>query len=276
MKQPIDEKIRCPHCYESVYKNATVCPHCREHIGWSWLWKPRVSVPVLSSVVSVLMAIITLTQIHEKEIAIQAKNIAQTDASSAIGQKNAIASDANKANLTVANKNISTENLTINDEESFKKSVLLKTTGEVQQALIAAFSLKDQKSIKFVWGGKSPEVGLDSSGFISYILFKINVLDAIGYPEFSSELLKDSFLGVDRKDAKIGDLLIHKSGLCLFYLGDKKGIGIGNANGIRVFDVDLNNDWAVRRWEGMRMLSMTDQNGRRVRDETGRGLFVLQ
>lgn len=267
MEKNIEAKNkRCPHCLEYIYADASVCSVCREHIGWKWLFKPRISGPFFYYLIAALSVCYAF---HEK-------NIAQENQVHAIDQKNAIVSDVNKANLTLTNKNISTDNLTISAEESFKNSILLKVTGEIQKALTVAFSLKDQRGSEFVWGGKSPEEGFDSSGFVSYILFRINVLDAMDYREFSSEVLKNSFLGIDAKDAQIGDLIIHKSGLSLFYLGEKKGIGIGNSNGIKIFDVDLTKDWAVRRWEGLQVLSVTNEKGRRITDESGKGLFAVQ
>ena len=253
----------CPHCFEEIFEKATTCHHCREHIGHFWWLIPRYSIPIIYNLIAAFAISYTFFQTRLNQ-ADQDKFNAQNIAKHAIEQKNAVASDANNAGLESTTSKIPTLNLTINDEASFKNSVLSNSSGDIKKALSLAFSLKDKSRIKFVWGGKTPDEGFDSSGFITYVLFKINIFDSMNYRDFSSQGLKGVFDAVDPKEAKIGDLLIYKSGLVLFYLGGNKGMGIGNSNGIKLYDVDLTKNWDVRRWAGKQVSSVTDNQGHQI------------
>ena len=265
----------CPHCFEEIFEKATTCHHCREHIGHFWWLIPRYSIPIIYNLIAAFAISYAFFQ-PRLEKATQEVKTAQNTATQAIGKKNAVVSDANKANLVLTSPNIPTANLSNTNEESFENSVLLKTPGIVHEALSEAFYLKNNKPIKFIWGGKSPDEGFDSSGFISFVLSKEGVLDSFVYQDFSSQKLKDTFEMIDPKVTKIGDILIYKTGLVLFYLGENKGLGIGNSSGIKIFDVDPTKNWDVRRWEGQRVLAVTDNQGRRLVDNNGNTIITIE
>jgi len=80
----------------------------------------------------------------------------------------------------------STQSIEVLDRDEILEAV----GGARREALELAFSLYD-KQIPFVWGGKTPSDGFDTSGFIAYILAKVGVLER---PErFWSGLLRETF-----------------------------------------------------------------------------------
>lgn len=143
----------------------------------------------------------------------------------------------------------------------FSHKVLSKTDGSVKKVLIQAFNLFENKSIKFSFGGKSPDEGFDTSGFISYVLSVGGVLESSYYRVFSSSKLKELLTHVETKEVKIGDLLFYKTGLILIYLGEKKGIGIGNRDGIKFYDVDISKKCDIRRWAGQHWTVALNKQG---------------
>jgi hypothetical protein len=98
-------------------------------------------------------------------------------------------------------------------------------SGKKKQVVAMAMALK-KRNIPFGWGGKNPEKGLDSSGFIAYIFHQAGLLEK---PEtwWSGKLRKE--MGTPRKTKtpeQVGDLLFYSGGYVMLYLGNNKIIGM--------------------------------------------------
>ena len=106
-----------------------------------------------------------------------------------------------------------------------RKSTLRNVDGKRKEALQLAFDLYD-KHIPFKWGGKTPSEGLDTSGFVAYILHQVGVLDQ---PErYWSGLLRQKF-GVkiaSLSELQPGDLVFEENKACWFLLNDRFTIGM--------------------------------------------------
>jgi hypothetical protein len=96
------------------------------------------------------------------------------------------------------------------------------------QVLNDALKFK-KENIAFVWGGKNPEEGFDSSGFVAYILNKAGLLEE---PQtWWSGKLRDE-LGTPREEKQPrdpGDLVFYMGGYVMLYLGDNNIIGMSES-----------------------------------------------
>ena len=105
------------------------------------------------------------------------------------------------------------------DEDKILKSAIDKQ----RKALGVAFELYKQR-VPYKWGGKQPSKGLDSSGYVAYILANIGVIkDPATYWSgklFTSPLMKK----VDHE--RVGDIIFYGGGICMIYLGDHVSIGM--------------------------------------------------
>jgi cell wall-associated NlpC family hydrolase len=114
---------------------------------------------------------------------------------------------------------------------------LAKPSSKRDSTLALALSLKD-RNIPFLWGGKSPSQGFDSSGFVAYVLGQQSLLP---HPErYWSGAIREHFaVGAPTEAEKLqpGDLVFYSAGYCAFYLGDRKIIGM-LGGGIQVADLN--------------------------------------
>lgn len=98
--------------------------------------------------------------------------------------------------------------------------------GQRARALKLALDLRD-RNIQFKWGGKAPNEGFDSSGFVAYVLNRAGVLT--NYRTYWSGALLERFQAPDVRsveDLRPGDLLFYDSGYCAIYLGERRIIGM--------------------------------------------------
>jgi hypothetical protein len=106
-----------------------------------------------------------------------------------------------------------------------RNATLNAVQGARREALQLAFDFYDRK-VPFVWGGKTPTDGFDTSGFVAYILAKVGALE---HPErFWSGLLRETFKVNARSAADLqpGDLVFEENKACWFVLNDKLVIGM--------------------------------------------------
>ncbi|HEV7746402.1 MAG TPA: NlpC/P60 family protein [Pyrinomonadaceae bacterium] len=128
--------------------------------------------------------------------------------------------------------------------ESFdtnRKQVILNSTdGRRRKALEEAFRLQEQSPpIPFKFGGKSPNEGLDTSGYVAHVLSQAGV---ITNPEtyYSGRLLEQFAKDGDRGKDEIpgiqaGDLIFYDPTTPVFYLDKKYCLGMV-PKGIYVMD----------------------------------------
>jgi cell wall-associated NlpC family hydrolase len=95
------------------------------------------------------------------------------------------------------------------------------------QAVKIALDLKSRTpALKFQWGGKTPEDGFDSSGFVAYVLNEAGLLR--NYKQYNSTALQQR-LGIDRAanvDLHAGDLIFYSEGTCMLYVGNSRMLGM--------------------------------------------------
>jgi hypothetical protein len=97
--------------------------------------------------------------------------------------------------------------------------------GDRRRALELAFQLYDQQ-LPFMWGGKKPaQGGLDTSGYVAYVLNQVGVLN---HPEtYYSGLLRATFdREIESSKLKPGDLIFEENNACWFALVDNYAIGM--------------------------------------------------
>jgi cellulose biosynthesis protein BcsQ/energy-coupling factor transporter ATP-binding protein EcfA2 len=107
-----------------------------------------------------------------------------------------------------------------------RERVLNGVRGRRKDAVQLAFELYDQHT-PFKWGGKTPSDGLDTSGFVAYILSRVGILDR---PErYWSGLLRQSFEAnqvTNISQIMPGDLIFEEDKACWFKLTEEYAIGI--------------------------------------------------
>jgi NlpC/P60 family len=106
-----------------------------------------------------------------------------------------------------------------------RELVLSALQGKRREALQLAFDLYD-KQVPFKWGGKTPSEGLDTSGFVAYILSRVGILD---HPErYWSGLLRERFRAKvsSASELRPGDLIFEENKACWFVLNNRYTIGM--------------------------------------------------
>lgn len=106
-----------------------------------------------------------------------------------------------------------------------REAILRELHGKRREALLMAFRFYDQR-VPFVWGGKNPSDGFDTSGFVAYILAQVGVVD---HPErLWSGLLRQTFSVKVRGASQLlpGDLVFEENRACWFILNERFTIGM--------------------------------------------------
>jgi cell wall-associated NlpC family hydrolase len=115
-----------------------------------------------------------------------------------------------------------------------------------RKALEIAFSLQEKSPpIHFKFGGKSPDEGFDTSGYIAYVLSQVGVLKN---PEtyYSGRLRekfarKEDYGKTDLSGLQAGDLIFYEPTTPLFYLDSKYCLG-SVPDGIYIMDKETLGD----------------------------------
>ena len=126
--------------------------------------------------------------------------------------------------LNETNKNITELTVSANIDDNQINRIVNSISGKRKEAIELALKFRKQ-GIPFKWGGKKPEEGFDSSGFIAFILNKVGI---ITNPEiYWSGKLREDFSN-DKNDLNLlpGDLIFESNRACWFYLNDKYSIGM--------------------------------------------------
>ena len=109
--------------------------------------------------------------------------------------------------------------------------ILQGISGNTQKEVIGAAILlyKQNPPIPFTWGGKSPETGFDSSGFIAYPLAQAGILKNPGV--YWSGRLRQFLKPIPIEEKLPGDVVFYPDGVCMFYLGGPDDLSIGMVPG---------------------------------------------
>jgi hypothetical protein len=235
---------RCPVCHSAVSQNASKCRHCHNYLGFSfqWVWEEGIRVLGLLSMVAAAVVAwksleLSMIAQHQKEEAIAQSQISQLER------------DALKEDFSSPSAEL--EPLR-NEAASAAEKNLLKAAAKsndlrVRKLLSLALKLK-QDGTPFRMGGKSPEEGFDSSGFVSFLLADAGVLNPMYYRTFSVSRLEKSFPKVKAEDAKPGDLVFLGTSFVALNLDGNFAVGIGSAKGIQVFSFSKKSKKSYHRW----------------------------
>jgi cell wall-associated NlpC family hydrolase len=126
------------------------------------------------------------------------------------------------------------------DRRLDRTEILQRIQGDRQKKAIGiAIDLYEHRPlIGYTWGGKSPETGFDSSGYVAYVLGKAGVLTNPSV-YWSGRLRKD-LSSVPLPSKQPGDVVFYEGGTCMFYLGGPDDLSIGALpGGIATGKIDL-------------------------------------
>jgi len=94
-----------------------------------------------------------------------------------------------------------------------------------------------RKRIPFKWGGKSPEQGFDSSGFIAYLLKQVGIIS--DPQQYWSVNLLTATRPISVDQAEPGDVIYYEYGICMLVLDHDTrigalpgGVATGNLDGV--------------------------------------------
>jgi hypothetical protein len=129
--------------------------------------------------------------------------------------------------LVQANQILSGGAVAVLFDDSDISKLLAPLGGNRRKALELAFALyKNNPEIKFKWGGKTPNDGFDTSGYIAYVLSQVGVLS---HPEryYSGRLMQEVAHPTDKKETlEPGDIIYYAPSQVSFYLDERRCLGI--------------------------------------------------
>ncbi len=108
-----------------------------------------------------------------------------------------------------------------------RAEILEHVTGDAQKKVMAtAIDLYEQKPpIPYTWGGKSPQTGFDSSGYVAYTLAQAGVITNPSV--YWSGHLRQHLKQVSIENKQPGDVVFYPGGVCMFYLGGPDDLSLG-------------------------------------------------
>lgn len=119
-------------------------------------------------------------------------------------------------------------NAPVRTDRSLNREGILQSITEPRRRKVVdlAIQLYEEK-IPYKFGGKSPQEGFDTSGYVAYILSQVGV---IGNPrEYWSGRLRDELPPAPAGKDEPGDIIFYGGGPCMIYLGG--GLSIGSLPG---------------------------------------------
>jgi cell wall-associated NlpC family hydrolase len=96
-------------------------------------------------------------------------------------------------------------------------------TGKRREALMAAFTLKEEK-VPFKWGGRTKDEGLDSAGFAALVLAQVGALEKL--EGATAKVLQAQLALTTEGEPQPGDLLFFDGGNVMIYLGGDNAVGM--------------------------------------------------
>ena len=234
----------CPICHSRVLEHAKKCRHCHNYLGFSLQWVWEEGVRVLGLVAMVAAAVVAWKSLAFTMLAEREKEEALVEVSISRQEHAALKEDLLADTLSLG---ILQSQASVAQEKSLKKASDMSSDLRVRQVLAGALKLKNQ-GVRFAMGGKSPDEGFDSSGFVSYLLSQADVLDTRYYQTFSVARLEKAFLKIKPEIAKPGDLVFVGDSFVAIHLGGNLAVGIGGVKGIEVFSFSQKAKKSFRRW----------------------------
>jgi cell wall-associated NlpC family hydrolase len=240
----VSRKLRCPVCHSPIAANAKKCRHCHNYLGFSFMWLWEEGSRVLGLVATAGAALVawkslqlTLISQHQKDEAVTQSRISQLE-------REALKEDLGSE--TLALEPLKNQLATAADK-SLARAADKSNDLRVRKLLLQALKLK-QDGVPFRMGGKSPEEGFDSSGFVSYLLAESGALDPMYHRTFSVARLEKTFPKIKPEDAKPGDLVFLGSTFVAVNLDGILAVGIGSSKGIQVFSFLPKAKKSFHRW----------------------------
>jgi len=235
---------KCPICHSSVPANAKKCRHCHNYLGFSFQWVWEEGVRVLGLVAMVAAAVVAWKSLELSMLAQRQKDEAVAQAAISYQERDALKEDLSADALGLGQLQ---DELGSQQEKSLAKASAKSSDLRVRQLLAEALKLK-QANTPFRMGGKSPEEGFDSSGFVSYLLAKVGAVDSLYYRTFSVAKLRKSLLEVKAADAKPGDLVFLGGSFVAVQLLGNLAVGMGGTKGVQVISFSPKARKSYARW----------------------------
>lgn len=235
---------KCPICHSSVPINAKKCRHCHNYLGFSFQWVWEEGIRMLGLVSMIAAAIVAWKSLELTMLAQRQKDEALDQAHISAQERTALQEDvrADPAGLGQLQDQLGSA-----QEKSLVKAAAKTSDLRVRQLLAEALKLK-QGNVPFRMGGKAPEEGFDSSGFVSYLLAKVGALDPLYHRTFSVSRLQKSLPEVKADKIQPGDLVFLGSSFVAIELGGNLAVGIGGPKGIQVISFSPKAKKVYRRW----------------------------
>jgi cell wall-associated NlpC family hydrolase len=234
----------CPICHSSVSEHAKKCRHCHNYLGISlqYLWEE--SVRVLGLVAVIAAAVVAWKSLEFTLIAEREKKEAQVQVAISQRERDALKEDFSTG---IQAQGPHQQEFTSAPEKSLIQAAEKSNDVRVRQLLASALKLK-QDGVPFRMGGKSPDDGFDSSGFVTYLLAEAGAMDPQYHRTFSVSKLEKTFPKVRPEDAKPGDLIFIGTSFVAVNLGGNEAVGIGSSKGISVFSFSAKSKKSFHRW----------------------------
>jgi cell wall-associated NlpC family hydrolase len=234
---------KCPICHSAVPLNAKKCRHCHNYLGFSFQWVWEEGVRVLGLVSMIAAALVAWKSL---EVSMQAQRQRQEAVASAdlsLREREALKEDllAPSGLAQLQTQALSSE------EKTLVRAAEESSDVRVRKMLAGALELK-RKNVPFRMGGKSPEEGFDSSGFVSYLLGECGALDPLYHSTFSVARLAKTFPKIEESKAKPGDLVFLDAGFVAIHIGHNLAVGIGGDKGIHVLSFFPKAKKTYHRW----------------------------
>lgn len=242
----------CHHCGSLIERDATRCPECEEFIGNGWMKSHREWIAVGFSILTLITSGIALYIAWGE----------RTDKQDALARLKLIEAEMDSMKKESAAKRTGKsfevdENLIVSGEDKHLLEKAIADVGQgdsksdVETMLRVAFSLKAQE-IKYVWNGKEPAEGFDSSGFIAYLLAQAGKIRTVEVPQFWSGRIRETVRTIGREELSVGDLVFYPQGFILLYIGNDQGIGMSSTRNLFVMKmVNHASVVAYGRWTGL-------------------------
>jgi hypothetical protein len=235
---------KCPVCHSVVPLHAKKCRHCHNYLGFSFQWVWEEGIRLFGLLAMIAAAIVAWKSLELAVLAQSQRDEAVAQAQISYQERDAIKEDLSTDALGLGQLQ---SQLGTASERSLLKAAADSSDLRVRKMLSEALRLK-QNHVPFRMGGKSPEEGFDSSGFVAFLLAEAGALDPLYHRTFSVSRLEKTFPSVKAENAKPGDLVFLGKSFVAVHLSANLAVGIGGAKGIQVISISPKASKTYHRW----------------------------
>jgi cell wall-associated NlpC family hydrolase len=223
---------------------AIKCRHCHHYLGFSLRWVWEEAIRLLGLVAMVAAAVVASKSLELSLVAQRERQEALAQAQISRQERDALKEDLSLIGQGPA---VLQRLVAAAPDKRLQKAAAQSKDPRVRAVLMQALALK-HAATPYAPGGKGPDEGFDSSGFVAYLLAQAGALDPAYQGTFSAARLERSLVSIEPEAAKVGDLVFIGQGFVAVYLGEGMAVGIASAMGIQVFSIPANAACSYRRW----------------------------